>query len=103
MSENNTNTDRQTSVPQQIVPIPSCGRIVHFFPVKDAICKANNAKMVPAIVVQASGNYSINISAFPMNPDATNVLRYSVCHLSEVAKDEGGTPINDYWDWPARN
>ncbi len=83
------------------VKIPTCGRVIHFFPkVEDVICRTNNATKVPAIVVQGWGNLSVNISVFPMCPDATNVLRYSVCHLSEVAKNDAGEPINSYWDWP---
>ena len=79
------------------VKIPTCGRIVHFFPGKsdyDKLCTANNAEKVPAIVVQDWGSTIVNLSVFPMNPDATNVLRYSVEHKSKVT--EGAS----YWDWP---
>jgi len=84
---------------------PTCGRIVHFFPNKesDKLCACNNADFVPAIIVQNWGNLCSNLSVFPMNPDVTNVLRYSVPHLSEVAKNDEGLPVISYWDWPARN
>jgi hypothetical protein len=84
------------------VKSPSCGRIVHFYPHKenDKLCAWNNAEKVPAIVVQNWGDLSSNLSVFPMNPDATNVLRYSVSHLSTVLKDENGVPQQSYWDWP---
>lgn len=86
------------------VQSPTCGRIVHFFPhpKNDALCAWNSAEMVPAIVVQSWGNLSANLSVFPMNPDATNVLRYSVLHESEVARDEAGNPTASYWAWPPR-
>ena len=87
------------------VQSPTCGRIVHFFPHKenDKLCAWNSADKVPAIVVQAFGGPTINLSVFPMNPDATNVLRYSVPHLSIAMKNEAREPITSYWDWPARD
>lgn len=87
------------------VQSPTCGRIVHFFPKNenDKICAFNNAEKVPAIVVQSLGNLSANLSVFPMNPDATNVLRYSVLHASEVHRDEAGNPTGSYWDWPEKD
>ncbi len=86
------------------VQSPTCGRIVHFFPKheNDKICAFNNAEKVPAIVVQSWGHLSANLSVFPMNPDATNVLRYSVPHKSEAKVDELGYYESSYWDWPAR-
>ena len=86
------------------VQSPTCGRIVHFFPKheNDKICAWNGAEKVPAIVVQSWGNLSANLSVFPMNPDATNVLRYSVMHASEVHRDEEGIPTGSYWDWPEK-
>ena len=84
------------------VQSPTCGRIVHFYPHKenDKLAAWNNVEMVPAIVVQPWGNLTVNLSVFPMNPDATNVLRYSVCHKSEVMKDKEGNIQQSYWDWP---
>lgn len=86
------------------VQSPSCGRIVHFFPhqEKDKLCAWNGATFVPAIVVQAWGNLGANLSVFPMNPDATNVLRYSISHISEVSRDEQDVPTQSYWAWPER-
>lgn len=87
------------------VKSPSCGRIVHFFPHKenDKLASWNGADKIPAIVVQNWGALCSNLSVFPMNPDATNVLRYSVPHLTEVAKSEEGLALTSYWDWPQIN
>ena len=85
------------------VQIPTCGRIVHYYPNGgDAHCSANTANVVPAMVVQTFGT-AINLSVFPMNTDATNVLRYSVLHKSNLKTNEDGTPVSGlaYWDWPA--
>jgi hypothetical protein len=77
---------------------PSVGRIVHYFPSdSDKIASANNAEFVPAIVVQTFGGDLANLSVFPMNPDATNVLRYSVHHKSNALEGQ------NYWDWPQIN
>ncbi|WP_295794907.1 hypothetical protein [Mucilaginibacter sp.] len=77
------------------VKSPTVGRILHYFPNgADPITAANNAQVVPAIVVQDFGNTIVNLSVFPMNPDATNVLRYSVHHKSEAFEGQA------YWDWP---
>lgn len=86
------------------VQSPTCGRIVHFFPKheNDKICAFNNAEKVPAIVVQEFGNLSANLSVFPMNPDATNVLRFSVPHKSKVQCDPEGNTLSSYWEWPAK-
>ena len=87
------------------VQSPTCGRIVHFFPhpEKDKLCAWNNALMVPAIVVQSwAGTDHLNLSVFPMNPDATNVLRYSVIHRSNVTFGPDGVPDQSFWDWPPR-
>jgi len=78
------------------VKLPSVGRIVHYYPNgADPITSNNGAEFVPAIVVQEFGGLLANLSVFPMNPDATNVLRYSVQHKS--------MPVHTgqaYWDWP---
>lgn len=83
--------------------LPTAGRIVHFYPVGEnekAITGANNAEKVPAIIIQAWGYLTANMQVFTMNPDALNVLRYSVYHISEVPKDDEGNPTVSYWDWP---
>jgi len=83
------------------VKVPTCGRIVHYFPNEaDEHCAANGAVMVPAIVVQEWGNKTLNLSVLPMNPDGANVLRYSICHISEAPRTESGLPIGRYWQWP---
>ncbi|KAA8483735.1 hypothetical protein BDE36_1803 [Arcticibacter tournemirensis] len=82
------------------IKIPSVGRIVHYFPVNDVTCSANNATVVPAIIVQNWGGLVSNISVFPANPDSTNVFRLSVQHKSQVPKDTEGNPLGRYWDWP---
>ena len=80
----------------QIVKVPTVGRIVHYYPVNDSICKASNAEFVPAIIVQCWGNLMSNIQVFTMNPDAQNVLRYSVHHKSELLE---GSELS-YWEYP---
>lgn len=87
------------------VQLPTCGRIVHFYPNgNDSVCGANGAEFVPAIVVQHWSGLIANLSVFPMNTDATNVLRYSVHHKSEaiiVNEDGSKTQVyGTYWDWP---
>lgn len=87
---------------------PSCGRIVHFYPNgNDSVCGANSAEFVPAIVVQSFGNNVVNLSVFPMNNDAPNVLRYSVHHKSDaITINEDGTTNTiypTYWEWPQIN
>lgn len=78
---------------------PTVGRIVHYFPNDgDKHCEKNGAEVVPAIVVQVFGRTVANLSVFPMNPDGTNVIRYSVQHRSQVNNE--GIP---YWDWPMIN
>lgn len=96
---NNYGAEEKAPIAKE-VKVPTCGRIVHYFPNKaDAHCAANGAVMVPAIVVQDWNNLIVNLSVFPMNPDGTNVLRYSVHHISE-APNNGGLPIGAYWAWP---
>jgi hypothetical protein len=87
------------------VKIPSCGRVVHFFPNgADVVCQSNGAECLPAFAVQHFSGTRLNLSVFPMCADATNVLRYSVPHKSEVIGEfVVGEPQNKglaYWDWP---
>lgn len=78
------------------IKIPTCGRQVHFFPNnKDAIAAANGAEVLPAFVIQAFST-KLNLQVLTMNPDAKNVLRYSVAHKSELTD----TYQPAYWDWP---
>ncbi len=86
------------------VKIPTCGHIVHYFPNdKDVICEHNGARKLPAVVVQDWGSLSVNLQVFTMNPDAPNVLRYSVCHENEATRDEVGNIVSAYWRWPEVN
>lgn len=91
-----------------VLKLPTCGRIVHFHHCNnDDVCGANGAEFIPAIVVQAWGNFIANLSCFTMNADASNVLRFSVHHKSEAfTKNEDGTTNQiypTYWEWPSIN
>ena len=84
------------------VKIPTVGRLVHYFPNGgDAHCEKNNAKVLPATVVQAFGT-AINLAVTCMNPDGPVVLRCSVAHLSSLDKKLGTDALvnRPYWDWP---
>lgn len=83
------------------VNIPTCGRIVHYFPVNDQLAKTNNAEKLPAIVVQSWESPSVNLSVHTASQDAPVVLRFSVPHISAAATSEGKI-IQDYWDWPVQ-
>jgi len=77
------------------VNLPTCGRIVHYYPAdNDVVCRANGVEFIPAIVIQSFGILHANILVFTMNQDAREVLRYSVNHKSEAL------PGQSYWEWP---
>ncbi len=77
-------------------PIPTTGRIVHYFHNgQDPLAAANNTDKVPALIIQVFGS-KLNLSVFPMNPDARNLLRWSVPHKSELHRNTN----TGYWDWP---
>lgn len=79
------------------IKIPSVGRIVHYFPNQgDEVAAKNNAKFIPAIVVQQFGTKLLNLQVFTMNTDAPTVLRFSVNHKSDAPSGNGLS----YWDWP---
>lgn len=79
----------------QSINLPTCGRIVHYYPSEnDPICRANGAEFVPAFVIQAFGILHANLQVFTMSSDAPQVLRYSVNHKSEAP------PRSPYWEWP---
>lgn len=79
----------------QSVNLPTCGRVVHYYPAEsDIICRSNGAEFLPAIVIQAFGILHANIQVFTMSFDAHSVLRYSVNHKSEAL------PGQPYWEWP---
>lgn len=82
--------------------IPTCGRIVHFFPnaEKDAHIAVNGADRVPAIVIQAFTADRLNLVIFPMNVDSPVVLRYSVPHKSYAENMPDTASAMSYWDWP---
>ena len=82
------------------VKLPTIGRTVHYIPVNDAMPEHNNCRRLPAVVVQEWQNTNVNLQVFTMNPDAPNVLRYSVGHISDAPKDQDGNPTVSCWEWP---
>jgi len=83
------------------VQIPTCGRMVHYFPILPDALKVDNPDycgMLPAIVVEAS-DLAINIVVFSMEGNPCQ-SKYSVMHKSEVLDFSTGEPTRSYWDWP---
>jgi hypothetical protein len=89
------------------IKVPTVGRTVHYFPSGiDEVAQANGATVLPAIVIQVFGT-RVNLQVLTMNPDAPNVLRYSVAHKSDAARDhirqvvgEEAPIVEAHWDWP---
>jgi len=87
------------------IKIPTCGRMVHYFPVLPDVLKANAPtyiKMLPAIVIESIENdLAVNMCVFGMGSGISGAeTKWSVQHKSCVAKDEDGNPRWSYWDWP---
>jgi hypothetical protein len=80
------------------IKIPTVGRQVHYFPITDQHCSANNATVLPATVVQVFGS-TLNLSVMCMNPDGPVVIRFSVFHKSDVINEKYSLR-QSYWDWP---
>lgn len=85
------------------MPTPTCGQIVHFFPISelDKHLANNGADRVPAMIIQAFTPDHLNLVIFPMNVDCPVVLRYSVFHKSQIpTKGSADYYRMSYWDWP---
>lgn len=82
------------------VKIPTCGRMVHYFPFgEDGFnCEPVYVKMLPAIVVEAS-DLAVNMVVFGMNIHPSSQAKFSVMHKSS-AFDAAGNQHSAYWDWP---
>jgi len=79
------------------IKIPTPGRMENYFPNQgDETAAKNNAKCLPAIVIQSFDSMLLNLQVFTMNSDAPNVLRFSVHHKSNAPSGNGLS----YWDWP---
>lgn len=79
----------------QEIQKPTAGRTVHYFTNEDVAAGANNAEIVPAVVVQSFGGLTANLVLFTMNTEQPVMQRFSVLHKSEANTE--GVP---YWDWP---
>jgi hypothetical protein len=80
-------------------PIPTCGRVVHYFPNEtDPICSQNKAGKYAAIVGEANG-LKVDLSIHTMNDGNPVINRFSVEHKSAAGASETQAA---YWDWPER-
>jgi len=86
---------------KQIVMLPTCGRMIHYFPVLPDFLKQDNpdyCKMLPAIVVEATDLY-VNMVVFGIGSTPCE-SKVSVPHKSEALDFETKEPTMSYWDWP---
>lgn len=78
---------------------PSVGRIVHYFPgpgPDDESARANNAKVIPALIVAVHNKNLVNLTVFPDFPGGA-LSRTSVPRTGSEPGYPGGT-----WEWPPR-
>ncbi len=86
--------------PNFTVKIPSCGRMVHYFPVLPDSIKAINpdyCKVFPALVIEAS-DLAVNMVVFSIGSTPCE-SKWGVPHKSLVL-NENSEPTMSYWDWP---
>jgi hypothetical protein len=79
--------------------IPTPGRMVNYIPCATGDTAQNNGcTVVPAIVVQVSGDgLKLNLNVFTVNETNPVQLRMDVPHKSEVVDV---TTFVSYWEWP---
>lgn len=81
------------------VAIPTCARVVHYFPNgADMVASANGVTVVPASVVAADG-LNLHLSVQTLDETFPVVVRLSIPHKTGVPAGESKA----YWDWPARS
>lgn len=78
------------------IQMPTCGRIVHYYPMNCNPSTNNGIIKLPAIVICDDLNPDLNVHyASERNPVKT--FR-SIPHKNDWVEGQVG-----YWDWPARN
>jgi hypothetical protein len=96
-----TNSARELEQMKYQKPEPTCGRIIHYYPVLPDVLKDMNpqyCKKLPAIVVEASDLHA-NVVVFSIGSEPAK-SQYSVPHITVAPKNENGEPTMSYWKWP---
>lgn len=73
--------------------VPTCGRIVHYFPTAEEAQALSLQSVLPAIVIDQYDTYpTLNVQTG--NELHPVVVRKTVAHKSSIIEGQA------YWDWP---
>lgn len=86
----------------EVIKMPTVGRIVFFYPCEADAAAYNNGNPWPAIVVGIGEGTQLTLNVFTNNYCRQPVLlRLNVDHISGKVEREFDTL--SYWDWPQRD